>query len=71
MTISKALLNELKTILKEEYNVQLSHREIENLGYTLAGLFDLLLKIDSKKRFVNSSSRVIEKCRKGGIDKLV
>lgn len=40
--VSKALLEELKIILKEEYQLELSDDEVEELGNCLVGCFRVL-----------------------------
>lgn len=48
MKISKDLVLELKQILKEEFNFDLKESDVEKLGYSLIGYFDLLAKIRYK-----------------------
>lgn len=47
--LSRKLINELKKILKEEYNLELNDGELNNLAYRLVGLFDLLAKLNFKE----------------------
>jgi hypothetical protein len=47
--LSKPLINELKQIWLEEYQVSLSEDEASNLGNSLIQYFDLLQKITNKK----------------------
>ena len=48
--LSKQLLNELKIILKEEYNLELTYGELVNLAHRLVGFFDLLAKLNFKEK---------------------
>lgn len=47
--LSRELINELKIILKEEYNLELPYGELTNFAYRLVGLFDLLAKLNIKE----------------------
>ncbi|MBI4065333.1 hypothetical protein HY409_03110 [Candidatus Gottesmanbacteria bacterium] len=47
--LSKELLEELKIILKEEYNLELTYGELVNLANKLVGYFDLLAKLNFKE----------------------
>ncbi len=47
--LSKELINELKIILKEEYNLELTYGELVNLATRLVGFFDLLAKLNFKE----------------------
>lgn len=58
--ISKNLLSELKQILKEDHGIELSYQELEKMGYSLIGYFDLLVKINKRLGFVNSSVSLID-----------
>ncbi len=44
--VSQELLNELKTILQEEFNLKLSAEEVSKVANTLVSYFDLLIKIN-------------------------
>lgn len=44
--LSKKLIHELIVILKDDYDVQLSDEEAENLGNSLVDYFEILLKVD-------------------------
>ena len=44
--VCKALLDELKTIIQEDYNVNLTDSEVEVFGNTLVSLFDVFDKTD-------------------------
>lgn len=48
--LSKELLNELKIILKEEYNLELTYGELVNFAHRLVGLFDLLAELNFKEK---------------------
>lgn len=50
MVIGKALLEELKQILKEEFNLALTDQELRKFATNLVGYFDLLAKITSRSR---------------------
>ena len=43
--MSKATIQELKQILKEEYGREIDLREASEIAHTLVGYFDLLAKI--------------------------
>lgn len=43
--LSKKLLDELEVILKEEFNLVLSRKDLEKLARNLVGYFDLLAKM--------------------------
>jgi len=43
--LSKATIQELKQILKEEYGREIDLREASEIAHTLVGYFDLLAKI--------------------------
>jgi hypothetical protein len=45
--ISNKLLHELKTIMKEEFNLSLSKQDIAHLGNSLAKLFQHLIDINT------------------------
>lgn len=49
--INKKLLNELKQILLEEFNLNLDSKELTGFATSLIGYFDLLLKIDWRNRY--------------------
>ncbi len=48
--VSQELLNELKLILKEEFNLNLSLGEVSQIAAILVGYFDLLLKVNYSNR---------------------
>lgn len=48
--LSKELINELKIILKEEFNLELNDVELTNLAHRLVGFFDLLAKLNFKEK---------------------
>lgn len=50
--ISQKLLNELKTIIKEDYELNLTDKEISELGNLLVDSFKILLGADNKKLIV-------------------
>jgi len=43
--LSKLLLNEFKTIIKKDYNKDLSNQEVSQMANTLVDYFDLLAKV--------------------------
>lgn len=45
--LSKELLEELKTILKEDYGLELTPIELADMGAKLVAYFSLLAKIDT------------------------
>jgi len=46
MPLSKALIGELRVILKEEYGTDVSEREADEIGSNLVRYFDFLAKLD-------------------------
>jgi hypothetical protein len=46
--LSRTLLNELKQILQEDYNLLLTDEEVAKLGNNLVGYFTLLAKIQNR-----------------------
>ena len=49
MKLQKSTIRELGEILKEEFNLQLNNKDLENLAYCLIGYFSLLLKIQTRE----------------------
>jgi len=47
--VSQALLGELKTIIKQDYGIELPQPAVTQVANTLVGFFDLLIKIDCRK----------------------
>lgn len=43
--LSKKLIDELELILKEEFNLVMSRKELEKFARNLVGYFDLLAKL--------------------------
>lgn len=60
MKFKKDSLLELRQILKEDFNFEPNDKELSNFAYSLVGYFDLLLKVDSRHKFRNSSLRAID-----------
>ncbi len=48
--VSKTLLEELRIILKEEYNLVLDDISLSKFGNALVGYFDLLLRIETRSK---------------------
>ncbi|KKP68174.1 MAG: hypothetical protein UR68_C0005G0030 [Candidatus Roizmanbacteria bacterium GW2011_GWA2_35_19] len=48
--VSKELLNELKTILKEDFNLNLTIDEVAEIATVLVGYFDLLVRINFENK---------------------
>lgn len=48
MSISKETIEELRQILKEDYDIETSEEEAENIARNFIGYFDLLNKIENK-----------------------
>lgn len=46
MKLKKETILELNSILKEEFNSELSSSDLEKFAYSLVGYFDLLEKIN-------------------------
>ena len=47
--ISSKLLDELKTIFREDYGVELKPQEVSEIGNTLVNYFSLLLEIEARE----------------------
>lgn len=52
--LSKELLDELKIIIKEEFNTVMSEKNLSNFANSLVGYFDLLAKHEFKKIYGKS-----------------
>lgn len=48
MKLQKSTIRELGEILKEEFDLQLSGKNLEKLAYCLVGYFSLLLRIQAR-----------------------
>lgn len=48
--MSKELLNELKMILEEDYNLKLNVDEVAEIATVLVGYFDLLTKVNFENK---------------------
>jgi len=48
--ISKSLLDELKTIIREDYGEELDDQKISQIGNSLVSYFDLLKEIHHRNR---------------------
>jgi hypothetical protein len=48
--INKELLNELKEILREDFNLTLSIDEVAEVALALIGYFDLLVKVNFENK---------------------
>lgn len=46
--VSNELLIELKTIIREDYSVELPTQRVSEIGSSLVGFFELLMEIYSK-----------------------
>ncbi len=46
--ISRTLLEELKTIVKEDYGKDLTPEEVSEIGTTLLNYFDLLTEVEAE-----------------------
>ena len=51
--VSQHLLDELKTILKEDYGLELQQQAVAGIGNTLVSFFELLAKIDYEREDSN------------------
>lgn len=60
MKLKKETIQELKKILKEEYDTELAPADLERFAYSLVDYFDLLIKIVHRDKFGNSPSHHIE-----------
>lgn len=48
MQLKKATIQELRQILKEEFNFNLEGKQLDKFAHNLVGYFDLLMKINSR-----------------------
>ncbi len=73
MQLKKETVQELGTILKKKYNIELSPTDLEKFAHSLLGYIGLLLKAKTReenKKFGNSSaSRIDNKLQKKENDK--
>ncbi len=69
MKLKKKTVFELKQILKEEFNLKLSDKNLEKFAYSLVGYFDLLAKIDFRHKFGNRPDRAIDQKEQTVLDK--
>lgn len=53
--VSQKLLDELKTIILEDYMVDLSIPEVAEIADDLVGYFNLLAKIDYREKIKNNN----------------
>lgn len=53
--VSQKLLDELKTIILEDYGVELDAPAIAEIADNLVGYFDLLAKIDYREKIKNNN----------------
>lgn len=58
--LSKATIEELRKILKEEFNHELDNNDLTKFAHVLVGYFDLLLRVDSRHKFQNRPDLVID-----------
>ena len=47
--VSQRLIRELQKIIKEDYGLDLSMRDVSQIASSLVGYFDLLAKIDHRE----------------------
>lgn len=52
--ISQELLEELAIILKEDFALVLSLKEVSDIGTSLVGVFELLAQIESEKENIQA-----------------
>lgn len=69
MKLKASTIEDLREILKDEYNSDLDGSELEKLAYSLLGYFDLLVKIKTRHEFRNSSARLIDSKSNPSLDK--
>lgn len=60
MKLKKTTINELKEILKQEFNLSLTSKDLNKFAYSLIGLFDLLNRIENRHKFENRTSEAID-----------
>ncbi len=54
--LSQGLLEELKTIVKEDYGVELKEDEAVEMGNSLISYFDILLQIKNSNEYENQQT---------------
>lgn len=69
MKLTEATINELGQILKEEFNLTLEAKELTRLAYCLVGYVGLLLQVENRNEFGNSSGCLIAKGQNPVLDK--
>lgn len=69
MKLNRETILELGQIIQEQFGVRLKGKELEKLAYLLVGYFDLLLKIENRNKFGNSSHRAIDTYKDSVLDK--
>lgn len=52
--VSKKLSDELKLILKEEFNLELDQKDLVRFATSLVGYFDLLARIEHRSKYGKS-----------------
>ena len=60
MKLKRKTLEELRRILREEYNLDLPNKDLAKFAYSLIGLFGLLEKIEFRHKFGNRPDRGID-----------
>ena len=53
-TVSKKRLDELRVILREEFNLELDDKDLHKFGTFLVGYFNIVLKIYVKEKYGQS-----------------
>ena len=61
MKLTNTTIDELGKILNEEFNLQLSPKDLTRLAYFIVGFFDVLIRIETKAQFGNSPVCLIAK----------
>jgi len=58
MNFSQEQLNELKNILEEDYEIELTQKDLFGVACSLVGYFDLLAKIDNRDKIKNNKQLI-------------
>lgn len=69
--VSKELVSELQTIIKEEYKKEVSFEEASKIANGLVGYFDTLARIDHGTNFVHKNLKPQAKSKVVSTDKTI
>lgn len=69
MKLKKLTIQELGTILKQEFDLELDSQSLSKLAYSLVGLFELMQKVENRHKFENRPAEVIDQNANKVLDK--